>query len=112
MTPSNYYFLNKALSLSRTSSHRWRHAALVVKQGRILGQATNLLKNPPTTPGIPLTACSAHAEMRALRRAGFPRKPKVYVARIARDNITPMLSKPCSDCQTILDSLRCKVYYT
>jgi tRNA(Arg) A34 adenosine deaminase TadA len=104
-------YLGQALALAGQSLERMRHGAIVVRNGRVLGQAVNIRKNNPQTAGIPLDACSVHAEARALRRARFPRRADVYVARVGRAG-EPRLSAPCAACAGLLEQLDCRVVWT
>lgn len=102
-------FLTMAMGVALESKCRHRHGALVVKHGRILGAAPNVQKNSPLT--VDHRFSSIHAEIGALRRAGWPKKSTLYVARINGQGVARM-SKPCANCQAVLDEMRCKVIYT
>jgi len=98
-----------ALGVASTSTCRQKHGAIVVKHGRILGSATNRTKNDPRY--VDWRHSSIHAEVSALRRAGFPTRATIYVARINRLG-EARYSKPCANCQEVLDSFRIKVVHT
>ena len=102
-------FLELAKGVALTSNCRQRHGAIVVRHGRILGAAPNIMKNSPKF--VDWRFSSVHAEVRAMRRAGFPKKATVYVARINNFGES-RLSKPCASCQEVLDAFHCKVVYT
>lgn len=102
-------FLERAIGVALTSSCRHKHGAIVVKHGHILGIATNKTRNDPKY--VDWRNSSIHAEVAALRKAGFPRRSTVYVARVNRLGES-RLSKPCANCQEVLDGLNCKVVYT
>lgn len=86
-----------------------RHGAVVVKHGHVLGSSPNVNKNDPRY--VDHRHASIHAEVAALRKAGFPKRATVYVARVNRFG-DPRLSQPCANCQEVLDELRCKVVWT
>lgn len=101
--------LQMAMGVALTSHCRYKHGAIVVKHGHVLGSATNRTRNDPKY--VDWRNSSIHAEVAALRKAGFPRRSTVYVARVNRLGES-RLSKPCANCQEILDGLRCKVVWT
>lgn len=102
-------FLERAIGVALTSNCRYKHGALVVRHGRVLGAATNVTKNNPKY--IDWKHSSIHAEIAAMKKAGWPKRAIVYVARV--NNLgEPRLSKPCANCQEVLDSYKCKVEYT
>lgn len=105
------YYLRKALILAGQSRERMRHGAIVVRNGKVLGSAVNIRKNSPTIPGVPLQACSIHAEVRALRLAGFPRRADVYVARAGAGG-EARCSQPCVACATVLEEYKSRVVFT
>lgn len=102
-------FLNMALGVASTSTCRQRHGAIVVRHGRVLGSSTNITKNSPKY--VDWTHSSIHAEIAALRKARWPRKATIYVARINGQGES-RFSKPCANCQIILDEYRIKVVHT
>ena len=102
-------FLDMAVGVAMTSNCRMKHGAVVVKSGRVLGVSPNVQKNNPRY--IDFKFCSVHAEIRALRKAGFPRKATVYVARV--NNLGERrLSQPCNGCMSLIEELNCKVVWT
>lgn len=86
-----------------------KHGAVIVKHGHILGVSPNLVKNDPRF--VNYKECHVHAELAALRRANYPRKATIYVARVNNQGEDRM-SRPCINCQEVLDGLQCKVYWT
>jgi tRNA(Arg) A34 adenosine deaminase TadA len=102
-------FLERAMGVALTSSCRYRHGAIVVKHGHVLGSGTNRIRNDPKY--VDWRSSSIHAEIVALRRASFPKRATIYVARVNRLG-EPRLSKPCANCQEVLDGLRIKVIHT
>lgn len=101
-------YLAMAMGIATQSQCRQMHGALVVKHGKVLGASPNRYRNDARICHL---NASVHAEIAALRRAGWPKKAKVYVARINKQG-EARLSKPCIKCQAVLDELKCDVYYT
>ena len=102
-------FLERALGVASTSTCKQRHGAIVVKHGRVLGSGTNRRRNDPRY--VDWRSSSIHAEITAMRRAGFPTRATIYVARINRIG-EARYSKPCANCQEVLDSFKIKVVHT
>jgi len=102
-------FLTLAMGYALQSQCKFRHGAVVVRHGKVLGGSSNLWKNDPAF--VDPKHCQIHAEIAALKKAGWPRRATVYVARINGSG-TPRLSKPCANCQEVLDSLKSKVVWT
>lgn len=102
-------FLLLACGVALDSECKFRHGAVVVKHGHILGQAPNVQKNDPKY--VDHEHSQIHAEIAAMKKAGWPTKATIYVARVNGDG-TPRLSKPCANCQEILDEYKCKVFWT
>ena len=102
-------YLEMALGVAMTSKCRQKHGAVVVKHGKVLGVGANVMKNDPRT--VDWTRCHIHAEITALKKAGFPRKATVYVARINGKG-EARFSRPCPSCAEVLSGLRCKVLWT
>lgn len=105
----NEKFLAMAIGVALTSQCRFKHGAIVVKHGRVRGFGTNVQKNDPKN--VDFEHCSVHAEMVAGRKAKWPYKATIYVARI--NNLgQPRMSKPCTKCQIVLDEVRFRVVWT
>lgn len=102
-------YLVMALGVASTSTCRYKHGAVIVKHGKVLATATNKTRNNPKY--IDWRQSSVHAEIAALRKAGWPKRATVYVARTNNQG-EARLSKPCATCQEVLDSFRCKVVFT
>lgn len=109
LTAKDQKFLDMAMGVALTSECRMKHGAVVVKHGHVLGFSANIWRNNPKN--VDPEFCSVHAEIAALRKAGMPKKATVYVARV-NNHGEPRLSKPCANCQEVLDGLKAKVYYT
>lgn len=107
--------LDRACGLALNSTCAFRHAAIVVKNGNILGWGFNYIVNDQSICSDPKTECSSHAEVSAVKncRGANLSGASIYVARIATDGFTPMMSKPCHMCQEFLSKRGIKkVYYT
>lgn len=109
MSKKSERWLSKAMLTAAESQARFRHGAVVVVNGKVRATAPNVRKNDPHYVDFRLS--SVHAEIAALKRAGFPRRASVYVARIHKDG-SPAYSRPCTACQEVLDSLQADVYWT
>lgn len=101
--------MSMACGVAMTSQSRMKHGALIVKHSKILGVSPNIDKNSPKYVGWQYA--SVHAEIRAMQRANWPSKATCYVARV-NNHGESRLSKPCANCQTVLDQFRIKVLYT
>lgn len=102
-------FLDMACGVAMTSECRMKHGAIVVRHSKILGASPNVERNDPKIVGW--ANASVHAEIRALKRAGWPTKATIYVARVNNKG-ERRLSKPCANCQEVLDQFKIKVIYT
>ncbi len=102
-------YLMMALGVASTSTCRQKHGAIVVKHGRVIGSSTNKTKNDPKY--VDWRHASIHAEIAALKQARFQTRSTIYVARINRLG-EPRYSKPCANCQEVLDSYKIKVVHT
>lgn len=109
LSKNDLRFLQMAEGVATQSNCKFRHGALVVKHGKILGSSPNLWKNDPKY--IESKHCQIHAEIAALKKAGWPSKVTVYVARINTKGES-RLSKPCANCQEVLDAYKIKVIWT
>lgn len=101
-----------AMGIATQSNCKFRHGALVVKHGRILGAASNWQKNDPKY--IDSRFCQIHAEIAAMKKAAWPKRATIYVARIngKKGSGEPRLSKPCINCQEVLSSYKAKMIWT
>lgn len=102
-------FLAMAMGVAATSKCRHKHGALVVKHSHILGAAPNVQRNDPRY--VDWRHASVHAEVRAMKRAGWPIGATVFIARVNSAG-EPRLSKPCVNCAEILSSFKSKVVWT
>ena len=108
-------YLSFARYMASKSKAKKKHGAIIVKSGRVLGTGFNKDKNHPLSISEEhiKTHASRHAEVEAIRDAGWNVKGAVlYVARVNnlgydRD------SKPCSRCSVIIEETQIKkVIYT
>lgn len=115
LSKSENSFLSVARYMAAKSQARQKHGAVVVKSGRVLGIGYNKDKNHPmqVSPEHIKTHCSRHAEVEAIRDAGFAVSGAIlYVARVNRQG-RDRNSKPCIYCQAVIESTNIKrVIYT
>jgi deoxycytidylate deaminase len=108
-------FLSVAKYLATKSESRHRHGAVIVKGGRVVGTGFNKDRNHPdfVSPEHIKTHCSVHAEVEAIRDAGWNVKGAVlYVARVNSQG-KDRYSKPCDRCMTVIEETQIKkVIYT
>lgn len=109
VTEKDRRYLDMASGVALTSKCRMKHGAVVVKHSKVRGASPNISKNNPRY--VDWQHASKHAEIRAMHRAGWPLKATIYVARV-NNNGESRLSKPCSNCQPILDQFKTRVVYT
>lgn len=102
-------FLDMAAGVALESECKFRHGAIVVMHGRVRGSSPNLYKNDPRY--VDHRHSQIHAEIAAMKKAGWPRRATIYVARVNGHGET-RLSKPCANCAEILEEFRCKVIWT
>jgi deoxycytidylate deaminase len=108
-SPKQDRFLQMAMGVALESECKFRHGAIVVKHGHILGSSPNVQKND--TMYFDHKHSQIHAEIAAMKKAGWPTKATIYVARV-NGHGEARLSKPCANCQEVLDNHRIKVVYT
>ena len=108
-------FLSVARYMARKSEARQKHGAVIVNSGRVLGTGFNKDKNHPdsVSPEHIKTHCSVHAEVDAIRDAGWNVKgATLYVARVNRQG-KDRNSKPCDRCTVVIEEAQIKkVIYT
>lgn len=108
-------FLSVARYLASKSESKQKHGAIVVKGGSVLGTGYNKDRNHPdnVSPEHIKTHCSVHAEVEAIRDAGWNVKGAVlYVARVNRFG-EDRYSKPCDRCEVVIFETQIKkVIYT
>jgi deoxycytidylate deaminase len=108
-------FLSVARYLASKSLARQRHGAIVVKGGSVIGTGFNKDRNHPdnVSPEHIKAHCSVHAEIEAIRDAGWNvRGAVLYVARI-NNHGEDRYSKPCDRCTVVIEETQIKkVIYT
>lgn len=108
-------FLSVARYLASKSEARQRHGAIVVRGGSVIGTGFNKDRNHPdnVSPEHIKTHCSVHAEIEAIRDAGWNVKGAVlYVARV-NNHGKDRYSKPCDRCRVVIEETQIKkVIYT
>ncbi len=108
-------FLSVARYLATKSVSKQKHGAIVVKGGRVLGTGYNKDRNHPDYVSAEhiKTHCSVHAEVEAIRDAGWNVKGAVlYVARV-NNHGKDRYSKPCDRCAVVIEETEIKkVIYT
>lgn len=108
-------FLSVARYLAGKSIARQKHGAVIVKGGSVIGTGFNRDRNNPdnVSPEHIKTHSSIHAEIDAIRDAGWNVKGAVlYVARINK-NGKDRYSKPCDRCNVVIQETQIKkVIYT
>lgn len=104
------------MTLATFSTCSFRHGAVIVKGGRVISVGINSMRNHPDHVADARTQSSTHAEAAAIRAAGRYTDlsgATIFIARIARDGKTPMMSAPCVNCQKALKEAGIKkVFYT
>lgn len=101
--------------MATKSTSRQRHGAILVKGGRVIGTGFNKDRNNPyfVSPEHIKTHCSVHAEIDAIRDAGWNVKGAVlYIARVNTRG-QDRYSKPCTRCEVVITETQIKkVIYT
>ncbi len=115
LSNSEKSFLSVARYMATKSLSRQRHGAVIVKGGSVIGTGFNKDRNNPyiVSPEHIKTHCSVHAEVEAIRDAGWNVKGAVlYVARVNRRG-EDQYSRPCVRCQVVIEETQIKkVIYT
>jgi deoxycytidylate deaminase len=108
-------FLSVARYLASKSDSRHRHGAVIVKGGSVIGTGYNKDRNHPdfVSPEHIKSHCSVHAEIEAIRDAGWNvRGAVLYVARVNAHG-KDRYSKPCDRCTVVIEETQIKkVIYT
>ena len=92
-------YLDLALEVAAKSKCLHRHGCIIVRNGRVIAEATNKKIGDPE---IAWRVSHIHAEFGAIVAAGaMASGAHVYIARIAA-NGAPAPSKPCKKCESML----------
>lgn len=115
LSKSEQAFLSVARYFAAKSAANKRHGAVVVKSGSVTGRGYNKDTNNPmiVSPEHIKTHCSRHAEIEAIRDAGWKVDGAIlYVARVNRQG-QDRNSKPCKYCELVINETKIKkVIYT
>jgi deoxycytidylate deaminase len=95
---SKHKYMGMALVLASLSDHRFKHGAVLVKRGKIVGEGYNTY----TKSGHGSLQKSVHAEVNALEsssrlRLRDMRGAVMYVGRVA--SYGTAMSRPCTRCE-------------
>lgn len=90
--------LGRARTVSLTSSHRFRHGAVLVAHGKVQSVGINYTRNNPRNVQF-RSDSSTHAEVAALNAIrGETKGMTMFVVR-SRKNGETAQSRPCNNCQ-------------
>lgn len=108
-------FLSVARYFATKSESRQKHGAVIVRGGSVIGTGYNKDRNRPhnVSPEHIKAHCSVHAEIEAIRDAGWKvRGAVLYVARVNRSG-DDRDSQPCDRCKVVIEETEIKkVIYT
>ena len=116
MSKSDRYYLDKATALAELSDNKFRHGAVIRKNGKTISVGINHTINDPSMldDATAATNAAVHAEVAALNacRKTNLKGATIYVARISKKG-EPRMSKPCLRCQAALRERGVKkIFYT
>lgn len=115
MSKRDRRFLDIAAKAAENSEVRFRHGAVITKNGNVLSIGINrYVEHRPESlsPEHLKRGMSRHAEIIALQRVANPKGCTIYVARLMADG-SEGNSKPCAACQDTLAKAGVrKVVYT
>jgi deoxycytidylate deaminase len=94
--------IKQAVKVASSSKYRWKHGAVVVRGGRVVGFAPNKFRN---TPEVDADNVTDHAEAAVIRELlknySDLRNGVIYIARISNAGETRM-SRPCPNCMKLI----------
>jgi tRNA(Arg) A34 adenosine deaminase TadA len=94
--------INQALRVAKSSTYRWKHGAVVVRGGRVIGFAPNKFRNSPFVDPENVTDHAEAAIIRELlKNYSDLRNSTIYIARISNNDEIRM-SRPCPDCMKLI----------
>lgn len=113
---SDQEHLDRAVILAGMSEGKFKHGAVIRKNGKTIAVGINRMVNDPYFLDDETAAkhSSVHAEVAALNacRKTNLRGATIYVARVNNKG-TPSMSKPCDNCQkALIERGISKVFYT
>jgi deoxycytidylate deaminase len=105
--------INQAIKVAGASQYRWKHGAVVVRGGRVIGFAPNKFRN---SPSVDADNVSDHAEAAIIRELlknySDLRRATIYIARISKSGEVRM-SRPCTNCmKSIVTAGITEIVYT
>lgn len=108
--------LDKALHLSELSDCKFKHGAIIVKNGNVISVGINYQINDPAflDDEVAVDHAAIHAEVAALNAAKKVnlQGAVIYIARRNKSG-DPMMSRPCAKCQKAISARGIKkVFYT
>lgn len=90
--------IKHAIKVAGDSQYRWKHGAVVVRGGRVIGFAPNKFRNAPEIDPDNVTD---HAEAAVIRELLKNYKDligsTIYIARVNNQGQS-MMSRPCTNC--------------
>lgn len=96
--------LDLATKVAASSDQKFRHGAVLVRNGNVLAVGVNKRRNSPESledKDTIMRHASVCAERDALRRVSDAQGATIYVARVGR-NGKPAWSRPCERCAKAL----------
>lgn len=105
--------IKQAIRVANASQYRWKHGAVVVRGGRVIGFAPNKFRNAPEVDAANVTDHAEAAIIRELLK-NYPdlRGGVIYIARINKSGDVRM-SRPCVNCmKLIVDAGIKEIVYT
>jgi len=105
--------IKQAVKVASSSDYRWKHGAVVVRGGRVIGFAPNKFRNAPEVDAANVTDHAEAAIIRELLK-NYPdlRNSVIYIARVSNSGQTRM-SRPCANCmKLIVDAGIKEIVYT
>ena len=116
ISKSDRYYLDKSCDLAELSDCKFKHGAIIRKNGKVIAVGINRNINDPEylDNDVAVEHAAIHAEVAALNACKKVnlKGATSYVARVTK-NGEPKMSKPCKRCQKALaDRGIKKVFYT
>jgi tRNA(Arg) A34 adenosine deaminase TadA len=94
--------IKQAVKVAASSQYRWKHGAVVVRGGRVIGFAPNKFRNSPFVAPTDVTDHAEAAVIRELLKNYCDlRGSTIYIARISNNDEVRM-SRPCTNCMKLI----------
>lgn len=94
--------IKQAVRVAQGSTYRWKHGAVVVRGGRVIGFAPNKFRNSPNVDSDNVTDHAEAAIIRELLKNYTDlRGGVIYIARISNAGEVRM-SRPCVNCMKLI----------